>query len=385
MNCEVFESDFTFSELKSALKKCKKGKAAGPDRITNEMINNLSDYELTTILDLINKTWREGKLPTAWRKANTIPILKNDRNPNEITSYRPISLTSNLGKVAERMINDRLYWWLESSKIINTNQSGFRKNKQTIDQLIRLTQDIGDAYQEKKSVLATFIDLKQAYDRVWRTGLFFKIKKMGISGKLYNWLKGFFQNRTIQTTYNGSSSKQRTLEEGLPQGSALSCTLFLIYINDLPDVITCQKALFADDLVIWTKGIYPKTIINNINKNLTTISAYCELWKLEMNREKTVYSLFSLNTKAKGEDMESKIGGIKIAYEKFPRYLGVELDQRLTMEHYIENLIKKTTTRIKLIKHLASCKWGADFQACANYTLDDTSDQQLTTHFLYRQ
>ena len=76
-----------------------------------------------------------------------------------------------------------------------------------------------------------------------------------------------------------------------------------------------------------------------------------------MNREKnSLQSVQPKHQSKKGEDMEIKIGGIKIAYEKFPRYLGVELDQRLTMVHYIENLIKKTTTRIKLIKHLASCK-----------------------------
>jgi hypothetical protein len=126
-----------------------------------------------------------------------------------------------------------------------------------MDQLIRFTQKIGAAYQRKEHVIATFIHLKQAYDRVWTKCFLFKMQNMGITGHRYKWIKDFLCNRTIQTTYAGSSSKQRTLEEGLPQGSALSCTLFLIFINNLPDHIPCQKALFADDLIIWTKRQAP--------------------------------------------------------------------------------------------------------------------------------
>jgi hypothetical protein len=109
------------------------------------MLVNLSDFELSTILKFINKTWSEGKIHTEWRKANIIPILKKGKQPNDVSSYRPISLTSNLGKAAERMINERLYWWLENTKSLNSNQSDFRRNKETTDQLIRFTQEIGDA------------------------------------------------------------------------------------------------------------------------------------------------------------------------------------------------------------------------------------------------
>jgi hypothetical protein len=107
------------------------------------------------------------------------------------------------------MINERLCWWVENTKSLNSNQSSFRRNKQTMDQLIRFTQEIGGAYQRKEHVIATFIDLKQAYDRVWRKGLLFKMQNMGISGHMYKFIKDSLCNRTIQTTYAGSSSKQK--------------------------------------------------------------------------------------------------------------------------------------------------------------------------------
>merc|ERR1712105_556422 len=125
------------------------------------------------------------------------------------------------------------------------------------DQLFRLTQSVIDGFQEKKDTAAVFIDLQQAYDKIWRKGLFFKMQKPGIDGKMLNWVQAFFSNRTIQTRFDGALSSKLTLEEGLPQGSALSCTLFLIFINDLPSLLKVNKALFADDLVIWTTEKYP--------------------------------------------------------------------------------------------------------------------------------
>jgi ribonuclease HI len=177
---------------------------------------------------------------------------------------------------------------------------------------------------------------------------------------MYHWIKGFFQNRTIRTSFNGSTSKQLSLEEGLPQGSALSCTLFLIFINDLPEYITCNKAMFADDLVIWTKGDQPKQSTTVLNRNLLTIATYCRLWKLEINTDKTVFSLFSLGTKTTEEDFELWLDGEKVSYEKHPKYLGVTLDKTLTLRHHVDDMVEKATSRLRLIKHLSSCSWGAD-------------------------
>ena len=109
---------------------------------------------------------------------------------------------------------------------------------------------------------------------------------------MFNWIHAFLCNRTIQTTVDGTTSSKLTLEEGLPQGSALSCTLFLIFINDLPNFLNVSKALFADDLVIWTTEKYPILARAKLKRALTTIGAYCNFWKLKINSQKSVYSIF---------------------------------------------------------------------------------------------
>ena len=108
---------------------------------------------------LINKSWLKGELPKAWRIAIIKPLLKKGKPADEISSYRPVSLTSCMGKLAERMINARLYWWLESNKIVSAHQAGFRVGQRTEDVMFRITQRIIDGFHSKKTTVGVFVDL----------------------------------------------------------------------------------------------------------------------------------------------------------------------------------------------------------------------------------
>ena len=158
-----FTQALTMTELKAALIKLKLHKAPGSDHITNEMIINLRSNGMAVLLRLINITWKTGQLPKDWKTAVLIPLL-NQNKPEKST----ISLTSCIGKLLERMINERLNWWLEHNNIITPCQAGFRSNYTTEDQLIRLTQKIQNGFQMNKNTIAIFVVLENAYDKVWR-------------------------------------------------------------------------------------------------------------------------------------------------------------------------------------------------------------------------
>ena len=353
----TFEEDFTMSELKRQLRKLKKHKSPGPDGIHNEMLKLLGPIGRQALLCLINMTWRSGDIPKVWRNAILSPILKKGKPQDDLNSYRPISITSCLGKLSERMVNSRLYWWLETSGQLSKFQAGFRAGCRTEDQLFRLTQRIIDGFQEKKHTTAIFVDLKQAYDKVWRKGLLLKMQNAGIHGKLYQWLKYFLIDRTIQTKVNDGISSKEILEEGLPQGSPLSCTLFLLFINDLPDL---EKALYADDLVLWHTSKHPNVSRRRINEELILLGRYCDEWKLKINYTKTVYSVFTLSSKVAKQKQTIMIQGHQLEKDENPVYLGVKLDTRLTLKDQLKDIKKKANNRLKLLKRLASTSWGAD-------------------------
>ena len=215
------------------------------------MLTHLGNTGKKVILQFINLTWLKGELPKSWKLATIKPLLKKEKPAEEVASYRPISLTSCLGKVAEKMINARLYWWLEANGMIDVHQGGFRTGQRTEDLLFRMTQRIIDGFHEQKSTVGVFVDLQQAYDRVWRKGLLYKMQECAIHGHLYDWIKNYLNDRLIQTKVGHAFSSKKTLEEGLPQGSSLSCTLFLIFLNDLPKELKAEKGQWADDFVLW--------------------------------------------------------------------------------------------------------------------------------------
>ena len=346
--------------MQTALDKCETGKAPGPDKVHNEILKQLGIEERHKLLKLINRTWTTGILPKQWKKATIIPIQKEGKPGDRPDSYRPISLTSCLGKIAERMVNARLYWFLEKNKCIPVTQGGFRKGRQPMDQVVRIVQTITNELQLRNHTLAVFFDLKQAYDKVWRTGLMYKLQQLGITAKMHAWIHSFLENRTIRTRMGDSISSEARLQDGLPQGSALSCTLFLAYVCDIQTSIECQSAMFADDLVVLTSGKDVANLQHRLQRDLDKIEAYAKKWRLIVNTEKTVHSIFTNGRNALKHDVVLNICGKRLNWDKTPTYLGVRLDQKLQMHNHIRELRAKTSAQLSLVKKLASTNWGAD-------------------------
>ena len=177
-----------------------------------------------------------------------------------------------------------------------------------------------------------------------------KMQNLGIRSHLYKWIKSFLTDRLIQTKFNSALSSKATQEEGLPQGSSLSCTLFLIFLNDITDVIKCEKALFADDLVLWHTS--NSTIISQrrLQEDLNKIDLYCEHWKLKVNTNKTVYSIFTRSHKIAKNKLKLTINNKLLNKEENPTYFDVTLDRQLDFKTHVENVQKKASKRLNLIK-----------------------------------
>ncbi len=214
-NNSCMDTEFTLTELKVALQKCA-NTASGVDRVSYKMIKHLSDSILLMILELYNKIWMEGIIPKIWKKAVVIPIVKPGKNPTNPGSYRPIALTSNLCKLMEKIIVHRLTYDLEKKGKLSKYQCGFRGKRSTMDALIKVSNEVEKAVTMKKIMAVVYFDIEKAYDTVWREGLLIKASRIGIDGKMYNWLSQFLFERIFVVQVGACQSSIYKAENGIP-------------------------------------------------------------------------------------------------------------------------------------------------------------------------
>jgi len=148
-------------ELTSAISKSHES-AVGPDDIHYQMLKLLPDAALETLLHVLNDIWISSNFPESWRTSTIPPVLKPGKDESDPSSYRPIALMSCICKIMERMINDRLVWYLEKHKLLTPVQCGFRKNRSTTDHLVRLETFVREAFIHRQHTVAVFFDLERA-------------------------------------------------------------------------------------------------------------------------------------------------------------------------------------------------------------------------------
>ena len=181
------------------------------------------------------KRWETGTFPAAWQLATVIPILKPGKSGLNPLHYRPISLTSSLCKLMEKMVNVRLSWFLEYHGVFTNAQCGFRKHRSSVDHILALDTEIRTAFIQKKHLGAIFFDIEAAYDTAMRPVVLRKLFGYGIRGSMGFFLQNFLSNRSFRVRIGNHLSSTFAQENGIPQGGVLSVALFAIMINDIGD------------------------------------------------------------------------------------------------------------------------------------------------------
>ena len=169
--------------------------------------------------------------------------------------------------------------------MISQNQSGFKPGDSRINQLLAITHEIYKSFNVWLDVRAVFLDISKAFDKIWHKGLLYKLKQNGISGKLLETLTDFLKDRKQRVVLNGQNSSLANIEAGVPQGSILGPLLFLIYINDLPDNLSTNVKLFADDTSLFSVVHDITTSSGDLNYDLNRVSEWAFQWKMSFNPE----------------------------------------------------------------------------------------------------
>ena len=276
--------DFSEDEALKIIRSLNIHKAHGHDDISIRMIKICDKLLLKPLTIFFQNSINSSCYPIIWKRSNMIPVHKKN-NKQLVNNYRSISLLPIFGKIFEKIIFDRLYNFLLQEELLNPNQSGFRPSDSCINQLIAITHEIFEAFDCNPSleVRSVFLDISKAFDKVWHKGLLYKLKSMGISGKLYNLLENYLSERSQRVLLNGQTSSWRPVLAGVPQGSILGPLLFLIYINDLPDELKSNAKLFADDTSLFSIVKDKNESANILSNDLAQISKWAYNWKMLFN------------------------------------------------------------------------------------------------------
>ena len=182
-----------------------------------------------------------------------VPVFKNVGERSTAKIYQPVSLLSVVSKVAEKLVNNRIVDHLEKCNLFSDFQYSFRFSQSTADLLTVVSDRIARVFNRSGATRAVALDISKAFDRVWHAGLLHKLKSYGISGQIFGLISSFLSNRQFWVVLDGKSSQEYPVNAGVPQGSILGPTLFLLHINDFPDDIICNIAIFADDTTLYSK------------------------------------------------------------------------------------------------------------------------------------
>lgn len=278
----------TERELLHNLRKFKE-KTPGLSGITKNVLINLPQKGIDTLLEIFNATLSAGYFPDDLKKTKMIFIPKEGKNIKEIINYRPISLLEVTGKLFEKILNNRLLLYLENNNILNNRQHGFRKNRGTHTALAMITETVAVAKARKDQVNIILRDIKKAFDKVWHIGLKYKILKTNLPKYMKQILCDYLTDRQIQIQIGHHIGPPFEIESGVPQGGCLSPTLFILYTSDMPQPSPYSEyVVFADDVtqIVTYPGKSKSLLAIHTRNAIEEINNYENKWKIQTNTNK---------------------------------------------------------------------------------------------------
>lgn len=283
------------NEVANVIQRFKPNKSPGHDLITNKILKFLPKKTILFLTFIFNSMLRLSYFPIIWKLSIVILILKPGKPSNIATSYRPISLLPVIGKLFEKIILIRLRPIIASHKIIPDAQFGFRAHHSTI-QVHRLVEKISSSFENKNYCPAVFLDVAQAFDRVWHSGSLYKLK-LFLPAPLYLLIRSYLENRTFKVRQGNYFSSIFPIRAGVPQGSDLSPDLFNIFSSDIPQTNDTIIATYADDTAILSFDRNPIVAFNALQNHLDLIDTWSSNWNIKINAAKSVLVPFTLNKK----------------------------------------------------------------------------------------
>ena len=312
-------------------------KAHGPDDIPGRVVRETASVLAPMLAHLFQQSLHSGNIPPEWKLAYVTPIYKKG-NKEDPKNYRPVSLTSIISKTMEHILSSQILNHLENHGILTSTQFGFRQQHSCESQLLLTTDDFARYLDNNIQVDVGILDFSKAFDKVPHKRLAAKLNYYGIRGNLLTWIEAFLQNRSQSVVVDGHYSSPISVSSGVPQGTVLGPTLFLLYINDIDVNIQSQIRLFADDCLIY-RPIHSNDDHDKLQQDLNSLTRWATTWQMEFNVTKC--NIIQLSKGHKKSHFTYTMGGVPLTVVEEHQYLGILLNDKLSWRSHIDHTCNK--------------------------------------------
>ncbi len=333
------------------LKAVNPNKASGPDELPSRIYHDYAE-ELAPMLQFIfQQSYDEGTIPDDWKKA-TVSAVHKKGSTSSPANYRPISLTCIACKIMEHIVLSHMNKHLARQNIISNKQHGFRASFSCATQLIESIHDWALSLNEKRNnrvcqVDTILLDFSKAFDRVAHRRLLAKLESYGIRGQLHQWIESFLSGRTQTVSVNGVHSDPINVTSGVPQGSVLGPSLFLLFINDIGDNISSEIRLFADDSILY-RPIWEESDHDILQQDLLTLQKWATDWQMDFNVSKC--KVLTISLKKKPVHFAYAMGDAFLEHVSNHPYLGVTISSNLQWTDHCQDICNKATRTLNTVR-----------------------------------
>ena len=327
-------------DIAKKIKELRPSAAAGPDEIPALLLKNCANSLKIPLLLLFRATLDSGSIPRALKTGIITPIHKGgDRTQPQ--NYRPVSLTSHVIKVFEKIVRDNLLNHITLLNKLNENQHGFRSGRSCVSQLLSHYNNIIEGIENGHDVDVIYLDFAKAFDKVHHGILLNKLRELKISGKALAWISNFLYDRKQQVSVEGVLSSESKVDSGVPQGTVLGPILFLIHINDIDEgVENCTLSCFADDTRI-IKTIKSDEDRNSLQNDLNSIYDWADKNKMRFNSNKFETIDYHPRQRPDEYHVYKTSNGQSIQRKQQIRDLGIQMNCDATFSANTEAMVKK--------------------------------------------
>ena len=344
---------FYSGEVKKLLLELDSYGCAGPDGIFPLFFIKTAIYLAPKISTVLCKLVRIGGFSMCWRVGNISPVPKSGSANSCPSGYRPITITPVLSKVFERLLAKRLNNFAEKKNLFPHLQFGFRKGLGTCDALLTITNFVQKALDCGCQVRMVGLDHSAAFDRVNHKTLIFKLRQLGVGGPFLSILTEFSSNRLQRVVVDGQFNDYRNDISDVPQGSVLGPLLFILYTHDMWFALEKMLASYADDATLLAHIPSPNMrsdVTESLNRDLSMISTWCNLWGMRLNPNKTQSVIVNSSRTLFPPNPDLLVGSTSLYSCEFSKILGVMFDSKLTFESHIHSISSSVAQKIGLLR-----------------------------------